>query len=263
MSMIRRGGRTVGAAFLLGLAGASSSPGQGLPDPLPPIPASALAVAPAPVPAEVRPMPPVVFVPPGGMQPTWGLPPVDPVATAVHEPKRVEKKSGSWHWRRLQGKILGYPEDFTPRPLGAALYDHGRIMVANGASARMTLYHYDFVDGSAQLTPRGLDQVAKLGPQLAASPYPLIVERTQADPALAASRRYAVLAALARSPYPVSSDRVLVGVPAANGLSGRDAQLIDANAMSRTLGYGPPIPINAIGVNSPSGVTINSPSVGP
>jgi len=261
MSLIRRGGRTASAAILLGLVGASSSPAQGLPDPLPPLPASAPVTI--PVVAEVRPTPPVVFVPPGGMRPTWALPPVDPVAIATHEPKHVDRKASSWFWRRFQGKVLGYPEDFTPRPLGAALYDHGRIMVANGAAARMTLYHYDFVEGSAELTPRGLDQLAKLGPQLAASPYPLIVERTREDPALAASRRFAVLAALAKGPCPVTSDRVLVGVPIANGLSGRDAQLIDANAMSRTLGYGPPIPINAVGVNSPSGVTISSPSVGP
>jgi len=261
MSMIRRGGRAAGAAIVLGLLRASSSPAQGLPDPLPSLPS--VAPATVPVDAEVRQMPPVVLVPPGGIRPTWGLPPVDPIATATHEPGHVDRKRCSRLWRRLQGKILGYPEDFAPRPLGASLYDHGRAMVANGAAARMTLYHYDFVDGSAELTPRGLDQLAKLGPQLAASPFPLIVERTPGDPILASSRRYAVLAALARGPYPVMSDRVLVGVPIANGLSGPDAQVIAGNALGRTQGYGPPIPINSNGVNSPSGVTINAPPVAP
>ena len=261
MSIIRRGGRAAGTAMILGLIGAGPAGAQGIPDPLPPLPPAAPAAATPP--AEVRQIPPVVVVPPGGMRPTWGLPTIDPIATATHEPARVEKKRRSWPWRRLQGKMLGYPEDFTPRPLGAAMYDNARVMVANGAAARMTLYRYDFVDGSAELSPRGLDQVAKLGPQLANSPYPLLVERTPEDAALAASRRFAVLAALARGPFPVTSDRVLVGVPIANGLSGPDAQVIAGNALNRTLGYGPPIPINSNGVNSPSGVTINPGAVAP
>ena len=269
MSMIRRGGRAAGTAFILGLLGAGTVRAQGVPEPLPaapapaPAPPSAPAAVPLPLPPEVRQVPPLVVVPPGGMQPTWNVPTLDPVALEKHEPPRVEKKSHSWLWRRFQGKMLGYPEEFKPRPLGASLYDHGRVMVANGAAARMTLYRYDFVEGSAKLSPRGLDQVAKLGPQLAVSPYPLLVERTPEDPSLAARRRYEVLAALAGGPCPATSDRVLVGVPIANGLSGPDAQVIAGNALNRTLGYGPPIPINSNGVNSPSGVTINPGAVAP
>ena len=43
--------------------------------------------------------------------------------------------------------------------------------------------------------------------------------------------------------------------PRATGLSGIDAQIIGGNALDRTREYGPPIPINSNGVNSPSGVT--------
>ncbi len=131
-------------------------------------------------------------------------------------------------------------------------------MVANAAEAGLVLYHYDFVEGSSELNPRGGDQLAKVAAQLAVSPFPLIVERTPDDPALAESRRYAVLARLARGPCPVPSDRVLVGVPKAHGLSGTDAQVIAGNALGRTQQYGPPIPINSNGVNSPSGVTSGS-----
>ena len=64
-------------------------------------------------------------------------------------------------------------------------------------------------------------------------------------------------------PCPATSDRVLVGSPIAHGLSGPDAQIIAGNALNRTLGYGPPIPINSNGVNSPSGVTISAGAVSP
>ncbi len=258
MSQIRR--RHWLAGFILGLGPASASTAQNLPPALPPPvdPAGLppLPVVVAPTFALVRPTPPVVEVPPGGSLPVWRPNPLDPVALErLDRPKNIPHKSLSWKWRRLQGKIWGYPEEFEPRPLGAAMYEAGKIMTANAAEAGLILHRFDFIEGSTELSPRGSDQLAKLVAQLAVSPFPLIVERTPEDPRLAESRRYAVLAMLARGPYPVPSDRVLVGVPKAHGLSGTDAQVIAGNALGRTQQYGPPIPINANGVNSPSGVT--------
>ncbi len=46
-------------------------------------------------------------------------------------------------------------------------------------------------------------------------------------------------------------------------MSGIDAQIIGNNAIGRTQQYGPPIPINSNGVNSPSGVTSNTGLGGP
>ncbi len=258
MSLIRRRRRLAG--MILGLVGAAGpASAQGLPDPLPPGP-NVLAPPPAPM---VIPSPTVIQVPPGGMEPTWAPRPLDPVTLEKFPPKKIEKKARSWPWRRFQGKMLGYPEEYVPRPLGASLYDHGRIMAANGAAARLVLHRYDFLQGSAELSPRGEDQLVKLSAQLANSPFPLLIERTPADAGLAESRRYAVLARLARGPCPVPSDRVLIGAPIANGLSGVDAQIIGNNALGRTQQYGPPIPINSNGVNSPSGVTSNTGIAGP
>ena len=131
----------------------------------------------------------------------------------------------------------------------------GRAMVSRGAAARLMLFQYDFIDGTDRLNDRGRDQLVKVAAQLAASPYPLIIERTPGDPALAGARRLAVLTELAGGPCPVPPDRVLVGIPMSNGLSGADAQIIGANSLHRTQLYGPPIPINSNGVNSPTGVT--------
>ncbi len=217
-------------------------------DPLPPLPAEV-------APPLVVPTPPTVRVPPGGIGPSWSPELLDPVATWKQPPKHVERKARSWKWRRLQGKALGYPEEFRPRPLGASLYDHGRAMVGNGAAARQVLYRYDFVDGSDQLNDRGRDQLAKVAAQMAVSPYPLLIERTPERPVLAESRRLAVLAALAMGPALVTSGRVLVGAPIPTGMAGIDAHLIGDNALNRTKDFGPPIPINSNGVNSPSGVT--------
>jgi hypothetical protein len=247
------------AGFILGLVPAATASAQGLPAALPP---SAEPV-PAPVAANeiggsiARPLPPVILVPPQGAGPVWSQGPIDPVALEKLDshPGFLQKKLHSWHWRRVQGRFYGYPEEFQPRPLGAALYEHGKIMAANGAAARLVLYRYDFVDGTSELSSRGMDQLIKFTAQLSVSPYPLIIERTIGDPALAESRRYAVLAKLAQSPCPLTSDRVLVGIPTPNGMSGTDAQIIAGNGIQRTQGFGPPIPLLSNGVNSASGVT--------
>ncbi len=143
------------------------------------------------------------------------------------------------------------------------MYDHALVMTANGAAARLTLYNYDFVQGSSELSPRGAEQLAKLVPQLLASPFPLIVERTPPTPAWRQARRELVATRLAQGPCPLPPDRVLVGVPIATGMTGVDAQIIAGNALGRVQQYGPPIPIHSNGVNSPSGVTVNSGTVAP
>jgi hypothetical protein len=252
MSPIRRGHWIAG--LLTGLSPFGGLAAQDLPEPLlpPPTIAPPTVVAPSP---RVIPAPGVVGVAPGGPRPTWMREPLDPVAVQKHPKHKVKHKSRSWLWRRLQGKFFGYPEEYAPRPLGAALYDQNRMMVANGAAAKLVLFEYDFEPGESRLTSRGRDQLARLTAQLAASPYPLIIERTPNDPPLADARRAAVLAELAAGPLPIPADRVLVGMPIPRGMSGNDADIINSNALQRTRLYGPPIPINSNGVNSPTGVT--------
>ena len=247
MSKAGRGNLMAG---LLGLTPWGVAAAQDLPEALPPLPAEA-------PPARVLALPPVILVPPGGITPTWGPGLIDPAAAPGHPPKFREHKLRSWHWHKLQARFLGYPEEYHPRPLGASVYDHARVMVANGAAAGLCLYRYDFVEGTSRLSDRGVAQLAKAASQLAASPYPLLIEWTPEDPGLADARRLAVLQALAFGPVPVAPSRVLVGSPIPHGMSGIDAQIVGSNALDRVKDYGPPIPINSNGVNSPSGVTTN------
>ncbi|MDG3004743.1 hypothetical protein [Paludisphaera mucosa] len=258
--------RRASAAWILGLATATARVASAqpageapvfIPHPMPPAIAPA-AYGPAPAVVEpplVRPAPVAIEAPPDEIENPLERAPLDPVAAARKGPHFFFKKIRSWHWRRAQGKLLGYPEEFRPRMLGSSVYAMGRTMASNGAEARLALHDYDFAPGSAELNERGRDQLAKAAAQLAASPYPLIVERTPDDPELAGARRRAVLDALAAASFPVAEERVLVGQPLPFGMSGVNAQIVSANALNRTQQYGPPIPINANGVNSPSGVT--------
>ncbi len=142
-----------------------------------------------------------------------------------------------WWWHRTQCKrqlqewALGFPEEFNEWPLGSSLYAHGRTLVANGSAARMVFYHYDFVDGSAQLNVRGRDKLAKISQLLPATFFPVVIERTPATPGLDVQRRATVLAALSDSRFPIPPERLVIGPPIAHGLMGVEADVLFYNQL--------------------------------
>jgi hypothetical protein len=90
----------------------------------------------------------------------------------------------------------------------------------------MVFNHYDFVDGSSQLNPRGRDKLAAVAATLPTSFFPIVVERTPKEPGLDQSRKIVLLAELARGSFPVPAERVLIGPSIANGMSGFESVLI-------------------------------------
>jgi hypothetical protein len=143
-----------------------------------------------------------------------------------------------WRWHRahckrhLQDTFIGYPEEFNEWPLGYALYAHGRTQVANAEAARMVFNHYDFVDGTSRLNVRGKDKLIKLGKYLPISFAPVVVERTPKEPGLDESRRTALASTLAQGPFRVPDQRVVIGPPLADGISGVESILIYGNQLS-------------------------------
>jgi hypothetical protein len=169
-----------------------------------------------------------------------GTPPGTPACTPGHCHHRgyIARRNCK---RCLQEHFFGYPEQFIPTPLGGYLYAANNMQVGNGAAVRMTLYAYDFVDGSDQLSLRGMDQLAKIASQLPATFFPVVIERTPTNPTLAESRRVAVLTALARGTFPVPPERVVVAAPTAIPLRGVEGELITINQLARTAAGGPPV----------------------
>jgi hypothetical protein len=102
----------------------------------------------------------------------------------------------------------------------------------------MVLYHYDFENGREGLTLRGRDQLAKIAALLPVNFSPVIIERTPDNPALAESRRRLVLNELARGPFPVPPERVVIGLPIAAGLQGTEAEIIYSNLLTQTRNAG-------------------------
>src|SRR5438128_6809085 len=98
----------------------------------------------------------------------------------------------------------------------------------------MVLYHYDFVDGSDQLNPRGRYQVAKIATLLPQIFSPVIIETTVDGPGMDEARRVAVVRELAKSPFPVPAERVVVGRPISVPLQGMEAERIYHNLLLNT-----------------------------
>jgi hypothetical protein len=134
----------------------------------------------------------------------------------------------------LQGCFLGYPEEFEALPLGTSVHAFGQAQVVQAEAALMTLYQYDFVPGTNQLTSRGRDQVKKISEHLARSFYPLFIERSPQAPELDAGRAVAVLTELDRAGFAIPPQRIIIGTPIAFGLEGTQAVIHYTNLLGQT-----------------------------
>ena len=184
--------------------------------------------------------------PPAAPQPSPDVamaspPPQAPAAPAVTSPPTCScgdrRGLSRWRWHRanckrhLQENFMGYAEEFNEWPLGYALYAHGTTQVANAQAARMVFYHYDFVDGTAQLNARGRDKLVKVGTYLPTNFSPVVVERTLKEPGLDESRRLTLVGMFGRGTFPIPAERVVIGPPIADGLSGIEENAIFGNQL--------------------------------
>jgi hypothetical protein len=138
----------------------------------------------------------------------------------------------------MQRCFLGFPEEFHEPALGAFANANANTQAANGEAALMCLYHYDFIEGSDHLNPRGRERLAKITGMLPINFAPVVIERTIDAPQLDERRRMHVWAELANGRFPVPSERVVVGLPTANGLQGMEAIVIYRNQLTNTLNLG-------------------------
>ncbi len=145
-----------------------------------------------------------------------------------------------WAWLkyRLHACFLGFPEEFEAPPLGASVYAFGRAQAGNAEAAQMVLCRADFVEGSAALTPRGREQLAKIALHLSRNFYPLIIEPTLCAPELDQARVLEVMNALGHCGFAVPPQRVVIGPPPAVGLSGVEAGIIYNNLLNQTFSGG-------------------------
>jgi hypothetical protein len=159
------------------------------------------------------------------------------------------KARWEYYWKPLHQECWwGYPEEFEEAPFGSAVEAHIRVQLDNAEAARMTLYQYDFVDGTDLLKPRGKDQLAKIAALASRNFFPIVIENSaEVDEVdeqarrfneqarqLDEQRRQTVLRELRQNGCPIADERVVIGAPISRGLNGRDAVRIEQNLNRNT-----------------------------
>ena len=118
-------------------------------------------------------------------------------------------------------------------PLGFFMYAAVNTQIANGEAARMVLYHYDFIQANDQLNARGAARLNKIAQLLPQNPFPVVIQQSLENRVLDEARRRTVLRELAKKPFPVAEQRVVIGEPPARGLDGVDAEAIHENLLEQ------------------------------
>ena len=167
--------------------------------------------------------------------------PIEPDCEAIEAPRPRFRPFAEWRQRRkahCRDVMWGYPEEFEPKPLGAAVNAIAEKQVARGQEARMVLYEYDFLPSSDQLKPRGKTGLAKMSEWMAHGAAPLLIEPTPGRPDLDEARRAAVWRELQCGPAAVPLEMIVIGRPDVLGLRGGEALLVDKNLMMQTSARG-------------------------
>ena len=93
---------------------------------------------------------------------------------------------------------------------------------ARAAQDDFVVYQYEWSAEETKLTQFGQRHVAAIAERLATEPYPVVIE-SSSDENLDATRRAAMLEALAGHGVPIDADRVIIAHPEAEGLYGEEA----------------------------------------
>lgn len=129
-----------------------------------------------------------------------------------------------------------FPEVCEP-PVGSSVADVLNKQIARGEASLMMLYRYDFVPGSPQLNATGETRLSQISRQLPRNLFPLVIQPTLDRPQLDEQRRRSIHLKLAKGPFPVPVERIVLGSPPARSLDGVDAEAFHAR-MLRMSGTG-------------------------
>jgi len=146
------------------------------------------------------------------------------------------KRGSAWSrykWRK-QEQCWGYPEYFEEAGLGSISTELIRPQVLLGEAARMTIYDYDFITGTARLNPRGFRRVQQLARTAIINGQTITVESTGTE---IDESRYQNVVAVAASAH-LNPAQVISGQPIAGGLSGEEALIHRKTELDSAKKYG-------------------------
>ena len=142
------------------------------------------------------------------------------------------------HRAKWRDKMWGYPSEFQRPPLGAAVQYYREQQKLNGRLARMALYEYDFIAGTAEIKPRGREHLARISEWLPQTPGEISIEPTREGVELDEARRQAVYQELATLPCGVALVNIRTARRRHPGLDPDSGVLIFQNRLQQTRSRG-------------------------
>jgi hypothetical protein len=161
--------------------------------------------------------------------------PVNPTGPAPPLPQALAPPPNSWKplGLHLHDTFLGRPDDFVEPPVGFYVNQQYALMRAKADPHKFMLYRSDFLAGTNRLSPIGASRFNLMANRLPGWLGPVVIEWIPDEPALAESRRAAVLAMLQSTGMPIVPERVVFGPSPYPGNLGADANAYYNNMLTR------------------------------
>lgn len=147
----------------------------------------------------------------------------------------------AWQARRkahCQEHLCGYPHEYLRPALGQAMQATLEAQKRAGRAARLALYEFDFVPGSDELRPRGLQQLARIAQWIPSTPGEVLIEPSAYGAEVDEARRARVWQLLSGTPGGVPPEGVRVARPTVTGLDSVTGLLIESTRREQTAGRG-------------------------
>lgn len=158
------------------------------------------------------------------------------------------------HRAKWADKMWGYPSEFQRPPVGAAVQFYREQQKLNGRLARMALYEYDFLPGTAELKPRGREHLARISEWLPQVPGEIAIEPTREGLELDEARRQTVYQELASLPCGAALINIKTARRRHPGLDASSGQLIFDNRQQQTKMRGMSSPGGTMGAGTGAGL---------
>ena len=141
-----------------------------------------------------------------------------------------------WHHasHAVHDRFIGDPDTFREPPLGSYIREQFAMQASKADQHRFMLYQSDFLPGENRFSPTGASRFNLMYGRMPGWIGPITVEWTPDEPALAESRRQAVLATMARAGRPLPAERVVIGPSFYPGEMGVEAANNQGNIFFRS-----------------------------
>jgi hypothetical protein len=160
--------------------------------------------------------------------------PVEPTAPPVCNRRGRLHRMFHHTAHTVQDKFIGYPQTFFEPPLGYYVREQLSVQVAKADEHRFTLYRSDFLPGTNLFSPSGASRFNIMYNRIPSWAGPISVEWTPDNPALAESRRQAILQTMQNAGQPLLASRVVIAPSAYPGAMGVEATNNFTNTVGRS-----------------------------